>query len=44
MEDVAISELDIGLGNSIFGVFDGHGGIKHHNKVLRSQNTLRKSL
>lgn len=27
MEDAAISELDIGNGNSIFGVFDGHGGI-----------------
>lgn len=26
MEDAAISELDIGNGNSIFGVFDGHGG------------------
>lgn len=26
MEDAAISELDIGGGNSIFGVFDGHGG------------------
>jgi serine/threonine protein phosphatase PrpC len=26
MEDAAISELDIGGGNSLFGVFDGHGG------------------
>ena len=27
MEDAAIAELDIGNGNSLFGVFDGHGGI-----------------
>lgn len=27
MEDAAISQLDIGNGNSIFAVFDGHGGI-----------------
>lgn len=27
MEDAEISELDIGDGISIFGVFDGHGGI-----------------
>ena len=26
MEDAAIAELDIGNGNSLFGVFDGHGG------------------
>jgi len=26
MEDAALSELDIGNGNSLFGVFDGHGG------------------
>lgn len=26
MEDAAISELDIGCGNSLFAVFDGHGG------------------
>ena len=29
MEDAAISELDIGGGNSIFGVFDGHGGTSY---------------
>lgn len=27
MEDAAIHELDIGDGNSLFAVFDGHGGI-----------------
>lgn len=27
MEDAAIHNLDIGDGNSLFAVFDGHGGI-----------------
>jgi len=27
MEDASITELDLGDGNSLFGVFDGHGGI-----------------
>ena len=26
MEDAAISEVDIGDGNALFAVFDGHGG------------------
>ena len=26
MEDAAIHEVDIGDGNSLFAVFDGHGG------------------
>jgi len=26
MEDAAIHEADLGDGNSLFGVFDGHGG------------------
>lgn len=26
MEDAAIHDLDIGDGNSLFAVFDGHGG------------------
>lgn len=26
MEDAAIHELDIGDGNALFAVFDGHGG------------------
>lgn len=29
MEDAAISELDLGDKNSLFAVFDGHGGIKY---------------
>lgn len=28
MEDAAIHETDIGDGNALFAVFDGHGGIK----------------
>lgn len=27
MEDAAIHETDIGDGNALFAVFDGHGGI-----------------
>ena len=27
MEDAAICEVDIGDGNALFAVFDGHGGI-----------------
>jgi serine/threonine protein phosphatase PrpC len=27
MEDAAIHELNIGDGNSLFAVFDGHGGL-----------------
>ena len=34
MEDAAISQLDIGNGNSIFAVFDGHGG-KAVSKYLK---------
>lgn len=26
MEDAAITEVDIGDGNALFAVFDGHGG------------------
>lgn len=29
MEDAAIHEADLGDGNSLFGVFDGHGGTTH---------------
>ena len=44
MEDAAISELDIGNGNSIFGVFDGHGGTQFCKKVLKYLNTLKRYL
>ena len=41
MEDSHIAELDIGDGNSLFGVFDGHGG----SKVARFvQNHFTKNL
>ena len=29
MEDAAIHEMDIGDGNALFAVFDGHGGTKY---------------
>ena len=44
MEDAAISELDIGGGNSVFGVFDGHGGTIFFMKVFRCQNLSKRSL
>ena len=39
MEDAAISELDIGFGNSIFGVFDGHGGNGCEKQAARWPST-----
>ena len=44
MEDAAISELDIGGGNSIFGVFDGHGGTFIGMQVPRYRSMSRRSL
>lgn len=44
MEDAAISELDIGNSNSIFGVFDGHGGTSMSIKGVRFQSLLKKCL
>jgi serine/threonine protein phosphatase PrpC len=44
MEDAAISELDIGNGNSIFGVFDGHGGKNLQTKEHKYRNLSKKSL
>ena len=44
MEDAAISELDIGNGNSIFGVFDGHGGTQFCKKVLKYRSMSRRYL
>ena len=44
MEDAAISELDIGNGNSIFGVFDGHGGTQFCKKVLKYLSTSKRYL
>lgn len=50
MEDSHIAELDIGDGNSLFGVFDGHGGsevakfVKNHftKNLVNSQAYKRK--
>jgi serine/threonine protein phosphatase PrpC len=39
MEDAAIAELDIGNGNSLFGVFDGHGGKHAFNQESRFRNS-----
>jgi len=32
MEDAAIHQLDIGDGNCLFAVFDGHGG---NNRIIQ---------
>ena len=40
MEDAAIHQLDIGDGNSLLAVFDGHGGIFLFIKVLRLASML----
>jgi len=44
MEDAAIHEVDLGDGNALFGVFDGHGGTCAFMQVIRSVNTSRKNL
>ena len=43
MEDAAISELDIGNGNSIFAIFDGHGGNYSQTQVHRWPNLQRST-
>lgn len=35
MEDADIHEADLGDGNSLFAVFDGHGGITGLTQVMR---------
>ena len=40
MEDADIHEADLGDGNSLFAVFDGHGGIRGIIKVTKSANLL----
>ena len=38
MEDSHIANLNLGDGNSFFGVFDGHGGKKNH--IFLSKNHI----
>ena len=35
MEDTSIHEPDLGDGNSLFAVFDGHGGIFYLMKAMK---------
>jgi len=44
MEDASIYEADLEDGNSLFAVFDGHGGEIRDIQVMRSANLYRKSL
>ena len=43
MEDACIHTLDLGDGNALFAVFDGHGGKHSFIKASKSANTLVKS-
>lgn len=44
MEDASIYEVELGDGNSLFAVFDGHGGEISDIQVIRSANSYRPSL
>jgi serine/threonine protein phosphatase PrpC len=39
MEDASIYEVELGDGNSLFAVFDGHGGEITVIQVIRSANS-----
>ena len=43
MEDASIYNVDIGDGNSLFAVFDGHGGIPDLIQGLKSVNLYKKN-
>ena len=43
MEDAAIHECDLGDGNSLFGVFDGHGGNYAITQATKSASMLRRN-
>jgi serine/threonine protein phosphatase PrpC len=43
MEDADIHEVDLGDGNSLFAVFDGHGGIIKNMKDTKLANTLNRN-
>lgn len=42
MEDADIHQCDIGDGNALFGVFDGHGGTTLIIQDTKLVNTLKK--
>ena len=42
MEDAAIHETDIGDGNGLFAVFDGHGGNHPSIQASKSPSTSRR--
>lgn len=44
MEDASIYEVELGDGNSLFAVFDGHGGIFDSKKVIKSASLWRVNL
>ena len=44
MEDACIHNLDLGDGNALFAVFDGHGGKTPSTQASKSASTLVKYL
>ncbi len=44
MEDASIQKVDLADNNSLFAVFDGHGGTLHLIKVLRLANMFKPNL
>jgi serine/threonine protein phosphatase PrpC len=44
MEDASIYEVELGDGNALFAVFDGHGGRHSLIQVMKSASLWRASL
>ena len=44
MEDAAIHQVDIGEGNALFAVFDGHGGKIFLKQALKLVSMLKEYL
>lgn len=44
MEDASIYEVELGDGNSLFAVFDGHGGIYQFRKAPKLASLWRVNL
>lgn len=42
MEDAAIHETDLGDGNCLFGVFDGHGGTDSRTQDMKLASMSKK--